>query len=371
MAKLSASEAAMWVTTKAIQIHGGYGYSREYPGPALLPRRQDHRDLRGHLRDPAAGHRAEHPARRARSRPAPAEARASRCRETKTPVLVLTPTPEELQRDAGAEASSTTSRWPSTTWTRRSSSTATPWARRDHRHDARGSRAQGGAGEGRACPRSSCWSRSRKTARSAGSWTGAGLACTTSASRSRTSRSRCATSRGAGATFLDPVPRPGAVGLVSFMPPSMADGVLVELAQTSGYTLPRGRVRAAERGRSGHGGSGHHAAVLARRGPDILAPAWCDAHGLGPGARRPTRRPHRRPWHRPLPRRSCGAPAGTARHGLAGRRAQPRGRATRRRPPRRMRRWIPRGSGGAGRLRGRDGCRTTSGEIGRTADAGT
>jgi alkylation response protein AidB-like acyl-CoA dehydrogenase len=31
MAKLSASEAAMWVTTKAIQIHGGYGYSREYP----------------------------------------------------------------------------------------------------------------------------------------------------------------------------------------------------------------------------------------------------------------------------------------------------------------------------------------------------
>src|SRR3954454_10702758 len=31
MAKLSASEAAMWVTTKAIQIHGGYGYSREHP----------------------------------------------------------------------------------------------------------------------------------------------------------------------------------------------------------------------------------------------------------------------------------------------------------------------------------------------------
>src|SRR5215218_4150917 len=31
MAKLSASETAMWVTTKAIQIHGGYGYSREYP----------------------------------------------------------------------------------------------------------------------------------------------------------------------------------------------------------------------------------------------------------------------------------------------------------------------------------------------------
>src|SRR6185295_5623343 len=43
---------------------------------------------------------------------------------------------------------------------------------------------------------------------------------------------------GKGATFLDLVPRPGAVGLVSFMPPTQADGVLVELAQTSGYTFP-------------------------------------------------------------------------------------------------------------------------------------
>ncbi len=31
MAKLSASETAMWVTTKAIQIHGGYGYTVDYP----------------------------------------------------------------------------------------------------------------------------------------------------------------------------------------------------------------------------------------------------------------------------------------------------------------------------------------------------
>ncbi|MFQ6059123.1 MAG: acyl-CoA dehydrogenase [Anaerolineae bacterium] len=31
MAKLYASEMAMWVTTKAIQIHGGVGYSKEYP----------------------------------------------------------------------------------------------------------------------------------------------------------------------------------------------------------------------------------------------------------------------------------------------------------------------------------------------------
>jgi alkylation response protein AidB-like acyl-CoA dehydrogenase len=31
MAKLHASEAAMWVTTKAVQIFGGNGYSKEYP----------------------------------------------------------------------------------------------------------------------------------------------------------------------------------------------------------------------------------------------------------------------------------------------------------------------------------------------------
>jgi alkylation response protein AidB-like acyl-CoA dehydrogenase len=31
MAKLFASETAMWVTTQAIQIHGGMGYSKELP----------------------------------------------------------------------------------------------------------------------------------------------------------------------------------------------------------------------------------------------------------------------------------------------------------------------------------------------------
>lgn len=34
-----------------------------------------------------------------------------------------------------------------------------------------------------------------------------------------------------GAQFIDPVPRPGAVGLVTFLPPSLAEGVLVELVQ--------------------------------------------------------------------------------------------------------------------------------------------
>jgi butyryl-CoA dehydrogenase len=31
MAKLTASEAAMWITTKAIQVHGGYGYTKDFP----------------------------------------------------------------------------------------------------------------------------------------------------------------------------------------------------------------------------------------------------------------------------------------------------------------------------------------------------
>lgn len=31
MAKLYAAETAMWVTTEAIQVHGGYGYTKDYP----------------------------------------------------------------------------------------------------------------------------------------------------------------------------------------------------------------------------------------------------------------------------------------------------------------------------------------------------
>jgi alkylation response protein AidB-like acyl-CoA dehydrogenase len=30
MAKVFASETAMWTTTEAVQIHGGYGYVKEY-----------------------------------------------------------------------------------------------------------------------------------------------------------------------------------------------------------------------------------------------------------------------------------------------------------------------------------------------------
>jgi len=36
MAKLYASETAMWVTTQAVQIYGGYGYMRDYPVEKLM-----------------------------------------------------------------------------------------------------------------------------------------------------------------------------------------------------------------------------------------------------------------------------------------------------------------------------------------------
>jgi alkylation response protein AidB-like acyl-CoA dehydrogenase len=36
MAKLFASETAMWVTTQAVQIFGGYGYVKEYPVERLF-----------------------------------------------------------------------------------------------------------------------------------------------------------------------------------------------------------------------------------------------------------------------------------------------------------------------------------------------
>jgi len=39
--KLKAGRVAVWVTERAIQIHGGYGFTREYPVRAHAPRRQD------------------------------------------------------------------------------------------------------------------------------------------------------------------------------------------------------------------------------------------------------------------------------------------------------------------------------------------
>lgn len=36
MAKLFASETAMAVTTQAVQLHGGYGYTRDYPVERMM-----------------------------------------------------------------------------------------------------------------------------------------------------------------------------------------------------------------------------------------------------------------------------------------------------------------------------------------------
>ena len=57
VAKLVATDAAMKVTTDAVQVLGGYGYTRGLPGRALSARGEGHPDLRGHQPDPAAGDR--------------------------------------------------------------------------------------------------------------------------------------------------------------------------------------------------------------------------------------------------------------------------------------------------------------------------
>ena len=49
MAKLYAAEVAMEVTTKAVQLHGGYGYTREYDVETHDARREDYRNLRGNI----------------------------------------------------------------------------------------------------------------------------------------------------------------------------------------------------------------------------------------------------------------------------------------------------------------------------------
>ena len=57
VAKLTATDTAMRVTTDAVQVLGGYGYTQGLPGRALPAGGQGHPDLRGHQPDPAAGHR--------------------------------------------------------------------------------------------------------------------------------------------------------------------------------------------------------------------------------------------------------------------------------------------------------------------------
>ena len=56
MAKLYAAETAMEVTTKAVQLHGGYGYTREYDVERMMRDAEDHRDLRGNIRSSENGY---------------------------------------------------------------------------------------------------------------------------------------------------------------------------------------------------------------------------------------------------------------------------------------------------------------------------
>ena len=52
MLKMRASDLAMRIATEAVQLHGGYGYIKEFRVERLIPRRQDHPDLGGDEPDP-------------------------------------------------------------------------------------------------------------------------------------------------------------------------------------------------------------------------------------------------------------------------------------------------------------------------------
>ncbi len=62
MAKLFASETATRVAGKAIQIHGGYGFTESYPVERAYRDAKVTETLRGHVRSSAHGHRRKSPA---------------------------------------------------------------------------------------------------------------------------------------------------------------------------------------------------------------------------------------------------------------------------------------------------------------------
>jgi methylmalonyl-CoA epimerase len=237
MAKLSASETAMWVTTKAIQIHGGYGYSREYPvqryfrdakiteiyeGTSEIQRLVIARSIL----------RGERPV----AKPAEAEADAP-VPETKTPVLELPPTPEELQRMRAPQklhhvAVAVDNVDEALKFYRDVLGLEDITVMTLEDRGLKVALVKSGPSEIELLePLDEDSTVGRFLDRR-----GPGLhhVCFEVEDVEQSMRYF----EGRGATFLDPVPRPGAVGLVSFMPPTVADGVLVELAQTSGYTLP-------------------------------------------------------------------------------------------------------------------------------------
>ena len=125
MAKLSASETAMWVTTKAIQVHGGYGFSREYPVQRYF------RDAK--ITEIYEGTSEIQRLVIARSilrgeRPGEGLTEARKCRRRNEDPVLCCRRRRRSCESRWRRRSFTTSRWPWTTLTRRSSTIATSWA---------------------------------------------------------------------------------------------------------------------------------------------------------------------------------------------------------------------------------------------------
>ena len=55
MAKLYSSEVAVRCANEGVQIHGGYGFIKDYPAEKYLPRCETLHHRRRHQRDSAAG----------------------------------------------------------------------------------------------------------------------------------------------------------------------------------------------------------------------------------------------------------------------------------------------------------------------------
>ena len=64
-AKAYGADAAMRVATDAVQIFGGYGYTKEYPVEKLMRDAKLLQIYEGTSADPAHGHRAQRPRRSA------------------------------------------------------------------------------------------------------------------------------------------------------------------------------------------------------------------------------------------------------------------------------------------------------------------
>ena len=144
VAKLVATDAAMRVTTDAVQVLGGDGYTQDFPRRALHARGQGDPDLRGHQPDPAAGHR-------------PPAARADRHERSERPPCRST-TPPSPSSPAAPPASAGRPSAACTPTAPRSSSSTCPSspgagagrrARRPASGFVAGRRARRGAGAGR------------------------------------------------------------------------------------------------------------------------------------------------------------------------------------------------------------------------------